>query len=599
MRALILSCILSPALVLGSPANPKPPLNGPLEQACARLVEARGLASEGKSEEAIALLEGIARRFGGHSSSALRKKALESLLMKSEILIRQDRVDACMEVTQEILRRFAKDSDAGIRAQALQRNADMAEYLCERADSLDGRDPAGADGAAFEGLMRHYGETKDPAIARWVASALISRALKRSGTGHGQEAIEDCDLVALRFGLMQATDIHRLVNRSLADKGWILRGTGRLAEANECYDEILRRNQAAAQDGLDEASIRALRFKGINLTELGRSEEALPLFDEALRRLQEWPWGQSREQVACLLINKGYALGLLNRHIESCEVYDELLRRFEYSDDRRVLHSVAVALLNKGLALDPGEAVFAFDKVIARFSEEPGAEMQEQVLMAFFSKGNALARLEMREEALGVFDALVLRFGDTSELRLRYWLLHAIHKKASIQCEMDQIESAIATLREGFERYGPDAEPGDRSSCQNSIGNWQILQAKKTWTGKDRTQEVDQYLQRALEGLQLATTEAKDRLDRSFLLANSGYALFLLGRHSESETLIREAFLEGGETIHKGALEDAAIHPCPLDEAFKTLVNRLWEERQPRSTQDKPEGTFDHVTDGN
>lgn len=36
-----------------------------------------------------------------------------------------------------------------------------------------------------------------------------------------------------------------------------------------------------------------------------------------------------------------------------------------------------------------------------------------------------------------------------------------------------------------------------------------------------------------------------------------------------------------------------------LDEAFKTLVNQLWEERHPPSIQDKPEESFDHVNDGN
>ncbi len=581
MRALTLSCLLLPAMVFGSPASAKPPLSRPLERAWAQLSEARDLESEGKSEAAIALLEGIARRLGNHPSSALREKALEALLMKSEILIGMDRIDACMEVTQEILRRFAKDRDTGLRTRALQRNAAVAERLCERADSFDVSDPGRGDSAAFEGLLRHYGGTKDPAIARWVASALINRALQRSEAGHGQEAIQDCDQVATRFGKMQATDIHCLVNRSLADKGWILRGAGRLAEANECYDEILRRNQATAKDGLDEATIRALRFKGINLTELGRSEEALPLFDEALQRLQEGPEGQSREQEACLLINKGYALGLLNRRAESFEVYDELLRRFEHSSDRRVLHSVAIALLNKGIAMEPGEALFTFDKLIARFSDDPEAGIQEQVLMAFFSKGDALAKLEKRQEALAVFDALALRFGDTPEPRLRYWLLHASHKQASILCKMDQIEGAIAMLQNGLQRYGPDGNPGDRSSCQNSIGCWQILQAKKTWAGQGRTPEVDHYLRQALEGLQLAAKEPKDRMDRAFLLANSGYALFLLGRFPESEALLREALLDGGEAIRKGALEDAALHPCPWDEAFETQVNRLWEERLP------------------
>jgi hypothetical protein len=34
----------------------------------------------------------------------------------------------------------------------------------------------------------------------------------------------------------------------------------------------------------------------------------------------------------------------------------------------------------------------------------------------------------------------------------------------------------------------------------------------------------------------------------------------------------------GGEERRDGELEDAEIHPLPQDEAFKELINRLWDE---------------------
>ena len=36
----------------------------------------------------------------------------------------------------------------------------------------------------------------------------------------------------------------------------------------------------------------------------------------------------------------------------------------------------------------------------------------------------------------------------------------------------------------------------------------------------------------------------------------------------------------GGENLFKGELEDAGIHPCPRDPAFKALLQRLWEGKQ-------------------
>lgn len=64
----------------------------------------------------------------------------------------------------------------------------------------------------------------------------------------------------------------------------------------------------------------------------------------------------------------------------------------------------------------------------------------------------------------------------------------------------------------------------------------------------------------------------------SIILGNQGYALFLLGRTTESEQVLQQALTLGGNELYEGELADSRINPLPEDEAFRALLDRLWGE---------------------
>ncbi len=99
--------------------------------------------------------------------------------------------------------------------------------------------------------------------------------------------------------------------------------------------------------------------------------------------------------------------------------------------------------------------------------------------------------------------------------------------------------------------------------------------AKKEWQTPKKENEAREILSQALADVD-ASLEVDP--DKSIPLGNKGYALFLLGRPEEAEPVLRHALKLGGERLRNGELEDADIHPLPQDEAFKALINRLWDE---------------------
>jgi hypothetical protein len=46
---------------------------------------------------------------------------------------------------------------------------------------------------------------------------------------------------------------------------------------------------------------------------------------------------------------------------------------------------------------------------------------------------------------------------------------------------------------------------------------------------------------------------------------------------------LRQALQQGGERLYQATLGDLEIHPVPLDEAFRAMLEELWAEVKPQS----------------
>ncbi|MBL4691012.1 MAG: hypothetical protein JKY68_06055, partial [Rhodospirillales bacterium] len=155
--------------------------------------------------------------------------------------------------------------------------------------------------------------------------------------------------------------------------------------------------------------------------------------------------------------------------------------------------------------------------------------------MALFNKGVALGEAGKSEEAIAAYDEVVRRFGDSGETALLEQVAKAFNGKA-------------------FRR---------------------LIMAKASLQSPDNENEAKPLLSQALADAEMGLEITSED---SMLLGNKGYALFLLQGEEKAEPILRRALELGGEERRDAELEDAGINPLPQDEAFKELINRLWDE---------------------
>ena len=201
--------------------------------------------------------------------------------------------------------------------------------------------------AAFDELLRRFGETKRPALLVAVAKALVNKSATLGLLSRLEEALAACDEVIRRFEGSSAPELLKQVANALFNRGVTLGGLKWWEEALFAYDEVVRR--FGENDALDLAEhvASALVNKGGTLGGLNRQEEALSACNEVLRRFGESEAPELLGRVGTALINKGIALRELKRHEEALAVYDEVVRRFGESEVPALLEHVADALICK------------------------------------------------------------------------------------------------------------------------------------------------------------------------------------------------------------------------------------------------------------
>ncbi len=202
--------------------------------------------------------------------------------------------------------------------------------------------------AAYEEVIRRFGENEIPAVLGWVAKALVNKGAALGALNRPQEALEACDEVVRRFGESDNPTLRESVASALLNRAKPLGALNRLHDALETCDEVVRRFGESDTPSLLESVAAALVNRGIAFDELNQPQDSLESYDEAIRRFGESEVLAVLEWVAKALVNKGAALGTLNRPQDALESYDEVVRRFGESEVPGLLESVANALASRG-----------------------------------------------------------------------------------------------------------------------------------------------------------------------------------------------------------------------------------------------------------
>jgi tetratricopeptide (TPR) repeat protein len=238
------------------------------ESACARLEQGAALMAQGEYTAAIAVLDGIVRRFGADASPAMREVVAGALLDKGVALARQGEFAAAIAVFDAIVPRYGKDAAPGVRRQ-------VARAIFNKCAILK------AQGAKSEDVRRVFHEidrrTDNQVDADFLFVAVLRdrlifqkpkyMTLEEQGRNGKAIAIQE-EVRRRRFGKYESPGTRpgaRAAAAALFHKGEKLRKQGKADAAIHVFDEIDRRYGEALPDGVREIVARALVSKGQTL----------------------------------------------------------------------------------------------------------------------------------------------------------------------------------------------------------------------------------------------------------------------------------------------------------------------------------------------
>ena len=329
--------------------------------------------------------------------------------------------------------------------------------------------------AAYEEVIRRFGESEIPAVLGWVAKALVNKGAALGALNRPQEALEACDEVVRRFGESDNPTLRESVASALLNRAKPLDALNRLHDVLETCDEVVRRFGESDMPALLESVAAALVNRGIAFDELNQPQDALESYDEAIRRFGESEVLAVLEWVAKALVNKGAALGTLNRPQDALESYDEVVRRFGESEVPGLLESVANALASRGGILGtlnrPQDVLEACDEVVRRFGESETPAFLAPVVTALMNKGAALGMLQRPQDSLKTCDEVVRRFGKSDSPGLLEPVATALVNRGGALGALNRPQEALEACDEVVRRFGKSDSPRLLRSVATALVN--------------------------------------------------------------------------------------------------------------------------------
>jgi tetratricopeptide (TPR) repeat protein len=406
-----------------------------------------------------------------------------------------------------------------------------------------------------------------------AARALLDKAITLGELNRHEEELAAYDRVLEKFGGAKELQIIAVVADTLINKGLALGELKRDDDELSAYDEVIRRYDELNNPDLLDQCMKALFNKGVVLGALGRFEEAIAVCDEVTRRFGDAQEPSLHEASVQVLVNKGYYLGKLNRHDEEIAVYEQVVNRF--AEEAESSEQVAKALLNKALALGAlkrtQEAITTCDELTNRYGQAVDPVLREMVVQTLLTKGFYLRELNLHEDAIAAYDEVIKRTAEATEISLREALAKAFARKGMALAKLERHDEAAAAFEEVLSRFEGSTEVPLRqrvAQALNGIGFTLLLEAKLALIKNDNALG-DEFLLKAQDRFNRGMDY---KPDDSIIMANQGYAAFLLGEKEKARQLLAKSIEIGGEEIRELELEDAQVHRLPQDEEFQALL---------------------------
>lgn len=318
--------------------------------------------------------------------------------------------------------------------------------------------------AAWDEVVRRFGESDAPADLEQVSLALVNKGKALGRQGRAEEASAVWDDVVRRFGTDNREGHPLAVATALASKGGMLSNLDRHTEALAAWDEVARRFGKSPAPELQTLVANALLGMAVALNSLNRPREALETCDEMLERFGKSGSPALHGELAAAMVGRGHALIALNRVDEAINTWSAVVERFGRRDSLRIVEQVASALANIGTALFQSgrleEALTAFDGVVQSYKASDAPILREAVARSFVNRGNVLAALKREAEALSSWEEAIRGFeaGGLPDVAKPY--CNALMNRAAALHHAGRPEEALQLWGDVAERFEGDSRPG-------------------------------------------------------------------------------------------------------------------------------------------
>jgi tetratricopeptide (TPR) repeat protein len=461
--------------------------------------------------------------------------------------------DDALAAFDEVVKRFGEMTEPGVREQ-------VAAALRNKGVMLSERNQTEKALEAYDELVRRFDDATEPGVREHVAAALRNKGVVFGEHNQTEKALESYNELVRRFGDATEPAVREHVAAALRNKGVMLAERDQNEKALEAYDELIRRFGNATEPGVREHVAAALRNKAVRLANQKQTEKALETYNELFRRFGDATEPGVREQVAAALRNKGAFLGEHKQTEKALEAYDELIRRFGDATEPGVREHVAAALRNKGVMLGENnqteKALEAYDELVRRFGDATEPDVREHVAAALRNKAVRLASQEQTEKALGTYDELVKHFGDAVEPGVRAHVAAAFCNKALLLAEHNQTNKALETYDELVRRFGDATESAVRELVAAALRNKALRLAIQGQTEK-ALETYDELVRRFGDATEPSVREpvAGALCDKGVMLAERNQTEKALEAYDE---LIRRF----GDGTEPGVREQVATALC-------------------------------------
>jgi hypothetical protein len=154
----------------------------------------------------------------------LRRHAAKALMFKAVTLNDADQASAEMECYDDVLRRYAEDPSAWVRAVAadalIHKGISLANLAEDAAGEAGTRD-IGPEIACFDEVVTRYGKDEEMDLMRAVAEALLHKGESLLETGHASAGVACLDAVIDGYASIKDKELRDLVKEARALKAEI------------------------------------------------------------------------------------------------------------------------------------------------------------------------------------------------------------------------------------------------------------------------------------------------------------------------------------------------------------------------------------------